>query len=264
MAAPSVQGTPLIARCARVIAHLRDVLRAIRPAPRRKPRISSPLTAISGKTFAILPAMTAPDATFSTPTLAELRSTDARVSERAWAAAYPPLWKATAGLLAAHLLVGAQYEHDREDIAARSLGELVRGVVEGRPESFNQLSSFDDLQGMALQIVRARTKDYFRHRGRRPEDPTAELPEPSHPSGEPGTQLSREEFDNLIARLPPPQPEIFRLHYVQGHTAEEIATQTGMPRNTVLSHLFRGKKTLRTWLEALFSEAASRDSRSAD
>jgi RNA polymerase sigma factor (sigma-70 family) len=208
--------------------------------------------------------MTAPDATSSPPSLVELRSTDARVSERAWAAAYPLLWKATAGLLAAHLLVGAQYEHDREDIAARSLGELVRGVIEGRPESFNQLTSFDDLQGMALQIVRARTKDYFRHRGRRPEDLATEPPEPSHQSEDAGAQLSREEFDNLIARLPPPQPEIFRLHYVQGHTAEEIARQTGMPRNTILSHLFRGKKTLRPWLETLFSEASSADTHSPD
>jgi RNA polymerase sigma factor (sigma-70 family) len=211
--------------------------------------------------------MPAPDVTSSPPSLAELRSTDARVSERAWGAAYPLLWKATAGLLAAHLLVGAQYEHDREDIAARSLGELVRGVIEGRPESFNHITSFDDLQGMALQIVRARTKDYFRHRGRRPEDLRAEPPEPSalsDPSDTSGTKLSREEFDGLIARLPPPQPEIFRLHYVQGHTAEEIAAQTGMPRNTILSHLFRGKKTLRTWLETLFSEASSRDTHSAD
>jgi RNA polymerase sigma factor (sigma-70 family) len=208
--------------------------------------------------------MSAPDATSSPPSLAELRSTDARVSERAWAAAYPPLWKATAGLLAAHLLIGAQYEHDREDIAARSLGELVRGVIEGRPESFNQLTSFHDLQGMALQIVRARTKDYFRHRGRRPEDLTAEPPEPSHQTEDAGAHLSREEFDNLIARLPSPQPEIFRLHYVQGHTAEEIARQMGMPRNTILSHLFRGKKTLRTWLETLFSEAASADTHLLD
>lgn len=208
--------------------------------------------------------MTAPDATSPPPSLAELRSTDARTSERAWAAAYPQLWKATAGLLAAHLLVGPQYEQDREDIAARALGELVRGVIEGKPESFNRLASFSDLQGMALQIVRARTKDYFRHRGRRPEDLTAEPPEPALPSGESGPQLSREEFDGLIARLPAPQPEIFRLHYVQGHTAEEIAVQTGMPRNTVLSHLFRGKKALRGWLDSLFSEAASPDPHSAD
>jgi RNA polymerase sigma factor (sigma-70 family) len=208
--------------------------------------------------------MTEPDTTplSASPSLADLRSADASINQRAWGAAYPLLWKAMAGLLAAHLLTGAQHEQDREDLAARALGELVRGVIEGKPESFNQIANFDDLRCMALQIVRARTKDYFRARGRRPEDLTAEPPEPSLPAAEPESKLSREEFDGLIARLPPPQPEVFRLHYVQGHTAEEIAEQTGMPRNTVLSHLFRGKKTLRTWLDALFSEVTPRETHS--
>ncbi len=192
---------------------------------------------------------------FDSPSIEDLRSPDARVNAEAWRVAFPLLWQAALRLL--HIiLAGAEHTHDREDIAARAIAELVRSLIEKNLPSFNQIATFDDLVGMTQQIVRSRTKDFFRQRGRRPEDLTDAPPEPAMAGAERETPLSREDFDGLIARLPPPQPQIFALHYVEGHTAEAIAAQLGMPRNTILSHLFRGKKTLRKLLEGVIGGTA--------
>ena len=182
------------------------------------------------------------------PSLGALRDPDARANREAWERAYPLLWSAAIRLLR-HILTGPEHEHDREDIAARALTELVRGVIENRLPSFNQMAVFGDVLSMTQQIVRARTKDFFRSRGRRPEDLTDEVPDTPALGSDSSSDLTRHEFDELIRELPPPQPEIFDLHYAQGHTAEEISARLAMPRSTVLSHLFRGKKTLRKRLE---------------
>jgi RNA polymerase sigma factor (sigma-70 family) len=183
----------------------------------------------------------------ASPTLEQLRSTDARISETAWRKAYPLLWQ-TASRLLSFLLTGERHQQDREDIAARALAELVRGVVEKKPESFNQIASFGDVLGMTQVIVRARTKDFFRSLARHPEDATADLPEPPVETSASVPALTWTELEALITELPPPQPEIFQRHYAQGHTADEIAGQLRLPRSTVLSHLFRGRKTLREML----------------
>jgi RNA polymerase sigma-70 factor (ECF subfamily) len=182
------------------------------------------------------------------PALDDLRSLDPRVNAVAWQAAFPRLWQTSLQLLSV-LLTGADHAHDREDIAARAVAELTRSLIGKNLPSFNQIRTFDDLLDMNRQIVRARTKDFFRQRGRRLEDPTAELPDSAANGPETDSSAGGEDFDALLALLPPPQPEIFRLHYEQGHTAEEISARLGLPRNTVLSHLFRGKKTLRKHLD---------------
>ena len=182
------------------------------------------------------------------PSLGALRSLDARISREAWEQAFPLLWKAAIRLLH-HLLAGPEHEHNREDIAAQALNELTKGVIENRLPSFNQMTTFGDVESMSHQIVRARTKDFFRSRGRHPEDPTDEIPDLPAACADASPALSWQECEELIRELPPPQPEIFDLHYAQGHTAEKISAKLRMPRGTILSHLFRGKKTLRAKLD---------------
>ena len=193
------------------------------------------------------------DAVATGATLAELRSVDARQNAEAWERAYPLLWDVAMRLLGG-LLRGAEHSHDREDLAAQALSEVVRGVIARTPESFNRIATFDDLRNVTLRIVRTRTFDFFRRRARHPEELSGTPAEPqAELSGAgPPLALTREEFDVLIAGLPPPQPEIFYEHYVLGSTAAEIAARRNMPRGTVLSHLHRGKKTLRGQLRLLF------------
>jgi RNA polymerase sigma factor (sigma-70 family) len=183
------------------------------------------------------------------------------VYAEAWRLAFPLLWQSALRLLNI-VLDGPEHARDREDIAAKAISELVRSLVEKDLPSFNQIATLDDLLDMTQQIVRYRTRDFFRSRGRRPEDLTDDPPEPPGAGAEASPRWSREEFDAQIALLSPPQPEIFRLHYVEGHTAEAIAIRLDKPRSTILSHLFRGKKAIRKRLEEAGFCDASRAARS--
>lgn len=54
-----------------------------------------------------------------------------------------------------------------------------------------------------------------------------------------------EDLEHLLGRLRPAERETVYLHYVEGHTAEEIGALTSQPRGTVLSLLHRALKKLR-------------------
>jgi RNA polymerase sigma-70 factor (ECF subfamily) len=51
-----------------------------------------------------------------------------------------------------------------------------------------------------------------------------------------------------LQTLSGPQREVLYLQLVEGWTTKEIAERTGTSRNTVLSHLRRGKSALRAWI----------------
>lgn len=157
------------------------------------------------------------------------------------------------------LLSGPRHEQDREDIASRALAKLVSGIIEDRLPSFNQMSTFGDVVGMTWKIVSARAVEFFRSRERRPEDLMEDVPEVPVTGADSSPALSWDECEELINKLPPPQPEIFKLHYVEGHTAEEISARLGKPRGTILNYLFRGRKTLRDWLVEREDDSRDRD-----
>ena len=54
----------------------------------------------------------------------------------------------------------------------------------------------------------------------------------------------------LLAQLRPGEREAVYLHYIEGHTAEEIGTLTKQPRGTVLSLLHRALKKLQHFVAA--------------
>jgi RNA polymerase sigma factor (sigma-70 family) len=192
---------------------------------------------------------------FSPPSLAELRSTDPKVSEKSWSQAYRPMWDNAMRVICS-LLQGGEHASNREDVASRTVAEVVRGVIEQKSDLLNQMKDFDDLLAVTRDKARQRAHDYLRARyRRRPADfndsdhfgdssPMSIGDEPAWPKSPNSQLLSREEFDRFISQLPPPQPQIFEYHYVLGLTAEEIGEKMNMRRNTVLSHIHRGKQTI--------------------
>ena len=66
--------------------------------------------------------------------------------------------------------------------------------------------------------------------------PVAALPE--MPPGTAG------DIETLLGRLRPGEREAVYLHYIEGHTAEEVAVLTKQPRGSVLSLLHRALKKL--------------------
>ena len=66
-------------------------------------------------------------------------------------------------------------------------------------------------------------------------------PLPAPPTLPPGTSGDVEE---LLGQLRPGEREAVYLHYIEGHTAEEVGAITRQPRGTVLSLLHRALKKL--------------------
>ena len=69
-------------------------------------------------------------------------------------------------------------------------------------------------------------------------EPLAALPE--LPPGTAG------DVETLLGQLRPGEREAVYLHYIEGHTAEEVGTLTRQPRGTVLSLLHRALKKLQS------------------
>lgn len=74
-------------------------------------------------------------------------------------------------------------------------------------------------------------------------DSMEELGQPlsAPPAVPPGTAGDVEE---LLGQLRPGEREAVYLHYIEGHTAEEVGTLTRQPRGTVLSLIHRALKKL--------------------
>jgi RNA polymerase sigma factor (sigma-70 family) len=193
------------------------------------------------------------------PTLAELRSRDRRVSEGAWSRAYKPMWD-NAMVVIYSRLKGGEHASHWEDVASKTVAEVVRGVIEGKSEILNQMRDFYDLLAVTRGKARQRTDDYLRAHYRRRRDDLIDSDDlsgsgfmsigigPLWPKNPSSQMLSREEFDRFINQLPNPQPQIFENHFVLGHTAEEIGKKMNVSRNTILSHIHRGKQTIARWL----------------
>ena len=65
-----------------------------------------------------------------------------------------------------------------------------------------------------------------------------------------GQVIAVMDMQPLWERLEPMEREVLYLWSVEGHTAQEIATQSEVPRNTILSRIHRIKKKVVAWHQA--------------
>jgi len=169
-----------------------------------------------------------------------LRANDAKQ----WNAAYPHLWRASLGTV--HRVLGLGIA-DAENIASDVLAnEIVPGVLSPHTDSFNQISSFDDLLVMTRSISRNRAIDFIRRSVRRPELLIDEVPETPL---EQGHKAPAELMEVVLQHLQPPDPELFHDRFVLGLTTREIAAQRGMSHGTVVSRFARALEKLRQLLK---------------
>ena len=63
-----------------------------------------------------------------------------------------------------------------------------------------------------------------------------------------------EEFDQALAELPPEQRELFIKQEIEGHSFREIAEESGIPINTLLSRKRYAILGLRARLQDLYDE----------
>ena len=69
----------------------------------------------------------------------------------------------------------------------------------------------------------------------------------------PEIDVASSDLDAALQKLKPEEREAIYLNAVEGYTAREISDLTNRPRNTVLSHIHRGKQKLVHSLSALIN-----------
>lgn len=149
---------------------------------------------------------------------------------------------------------------DAEDILQEVFYEFV--------EAYRMLKPVQQASAWLFRVARNRIIDLFRKRrpgslsapARVDEDGEALLLEDLLPSPEAGPEaafareLLLEELDNAIEELPSEQREVFIAHEIEGRSFKELAAQTGMSVNTLLSRKHYAVLQLRRRLQAVHDE----------
>jgi RNA polymerase sigma-70 factor (ECF subfamily) len=137
----------------------------------------------------------------------------------------------------------AHHQHDAEDLTQEAWMKLCQryGAATSRAALFTTIRN--------LFIDRCRRAQVIAFDSLDTAPPTLVHPE----SIGAGTQP---DLDYLLGTLRPGEREAIYLHFVEGHTAEEVGTLTRQPRGTVLSLLHRALQKLRLTAQTPANPAA--------
>jgi len=141
---------------------------------------------------------------------------------------------------------------DAEDVLQDVFFELVRADRGREP--------LEEVSGWLFRVAKNRIIDLFRKK----------KPEPLHlgiedllpsPEGGPEAEYARgvllDEMDAALDELSPEQREVFVAHELQGRSFKEIAAQTGVPLNTLLTRKHYAVLHLRERLQEIYEEFTS-------
>ncbi len=139
---------------------------------------------------------------------------------------------------------------DAEDILQDVFYELVEAVRAMMP--------LGEVTGWLFRVARNRIIDLFR---KKKPDPLPEigfddlLPSPD---GGPEALYARsvllDEMDAALDELPPEQREVFVAHELQGRSFKELAAESGVPINTLLTRKHYAVLHLRRRLQSIYEE----------
>jgi RNA polymerase sigma factor (sigma-70 family) len=154
---------------------------------------------------------------------------------------------------------------DAEDIFQDVFYELV--------EAYRMMKPVEQVTAWLFQVARNRITDLFRRRSREAsrteparfaEDGEVLLLEELLPSLEAGPDaifarsVLLEELDDALDELPEEQREVFIAHELLGYSFKELASQTGVSVNTLLSRKHYAVLHLRERLQAIYDEFTKR------
>ncbi len=149
---------------------------------------------------------------------------------------------------------------DAEDILQDVFYELV--------EAYRLMKPVEQVTAWLFRVARNRITDLFRSKNRQalraPATITEEgemlpleewLPSPdAGPEAEYARGVLLEELDAALDELPDEQREVFIAHELMGYSFKEIAAQTGLGVNTLLSRKHYAVLHLRERLQAIYDE----------
>jgi len=149
---------------------------------------------------------------------------------------------------------------DAEDILQDVFYELV--------EAYRMMKPVEQVTAWLFRVARNRITDLFRRKKREAqrteptfaEDSEALLLEELLPSAEAGPDeayfrsVLLEELDHALDELPAEQREVFIAHELMGYSFKELAAQSGVSVNTLLSRKHYAVLHLRQRLQAIYHE----------
>jgi RNA polymerase sigma factor (sigma-70 family) len=138
---------------------------------------------------------------------------------------------------------------DAEDILQDVFSELV--------EANRLLMPIDHVTGWLFRVARNRIIDLFRRTRRESFSETLEdlLPSPeAGPESVYARHVLLEELESAIGELPPEQREVFIAHELEGRSFKEMAAETGISINTLLSRKRYAVLHLRERLQRIHDE----------
>jgi RNA polymerase sigma factor (sigma-70 family) len=154
---------------------------------------------------------------------------------------------------------------DAEDILQDVFYELV--------EAYRMMKPVEQVTAWLFRVARNRITDLFRRKNREAlrndvarfgeggEELLLEEMLPS-PDGGPDAAYARsvllEELDDALDEIPVEQREVFIAHELLGYSFKELAEQTGLTVNTLLSRKHYGVLHLRQRLQAIYDEFTKR------
>lgn len=142
----------------------------------------------------------------------------------------------------AHLRSMPLKPEDTEDLAA----EVLLQIVANDYEVLKRFRGESSLASYLTVISRRICVHEMARRAAAREVQPAVANEPEADEEPRGTGLERhEEVERLLSRLPGREREVVRLHYIEGRTYEEIATELNIPVNSIGPILSRARKKLR-------------------
>ena len=142
----------------------------------------------------------------------------------------------------------------------RDAEDILQDVFSALVEANRLLMPIDHITGWLYRVARNRIIDLFRARtGRKEDSAPLEFEDllPS-PRGDPESDLARarllDALEQAIAELPPEQRDVFIAHELEGRSFKEIARETGVGVNTLLSRKRYAVLHLRERLQRIHDE----------
>ena len=147
---------------------------------------------------------------------------------------------------------------DAEDILQDVFSELV--------EAYRLMKPIEQVGAWLFRVARNRIIDRFR---KRREEPSSQqvaddgevlmledlLPSPAAgPDAEYARSVLLEELEDALDELPPEQRAVFVAHEIEGRSFRELAAETGVSVNTLLSRKHYAVLHLRERLRAIYNE----------
>jgi RNA polymerase sigma factor (sigma-70 family) len=154
---------------------------------------------------------------------------------------------------------------DAEDILQEVFYELV--------EAYRMMKPVEQVTAWLFRVARNRITDLFRRKSREAlrhepvrfaedgEELRLEelLPSPdAGPDAAYARSVLLEELDDALDELPPEQRDVFIAHELMGYSFKELAAQTGVSVNTLLSRKHYAVLHLRERLQAIYDEFTKR------